>query len=39
VPLSLSGSTSSAIKDPKLTEEDLGDPEPTKKEITTWNNF
>jgi hypothetical protein len=27
------------MKDPKITEEDLGDPEPTKKEITTWNSF
>ena len=31
VPMSPSASTSWAMKDPKLTQEDLGDPEPTKK--------
>jgi len=27
------------MKDPKITEEDLGDPQPTKKERTAWNSF
>jgi hypothetical protein len=35
--MSPNASTACAMKDPKITDEDLGDPKPTKKEITTWN--